>query len=109
MTDSKAFMIVTCKIDPTRKEDYKHYMSHALPIVAAHGGQRVGQYAVAERHFGESQTAQVIVMEFPSADAIRGVFEDPKYIELIPSRAKAFPVLDILICEEFDPAALLQA
>jgi len=48
-------------------------------------------------------------MEFPTQDAIRAAFKDPGYIELIPSRTRAFPVLDILISEEFNPAALLQS
>lgn len=42
-------------------------------------------------------------------DAIRNVFKDPDYIELVPSRTNAFPVLDIMVSEEFDPAALLQS
>ena len=53
--------------------------------------------SVAETHIGESQTTHVIIMEFPSVAAVQGVFKDSKYIELIPSRTKAFPVLDILI------------
>jgi uncharacterized protein (DUF1330 family) len=48
-------------------------------------------------------------MEFPSKDAIRDVFKDPDYLALVPSRTNAFPVLDIMISEEFNPAALLQA
>ncbi len=54
------------------------------------------------------ETTHVIIIEFPSTEAIRNVFKDPAYIELVPSRAEAFPVLDILISENFDPAALLQ-
>jgi len=53
MTDSKAFMIVTCKVDQTQKEDLKHYLRNARPIFAAHGGRPVGQYAVAEKEIGE--------------------------------------------------------
>ena len=109
MTDEKAFMIVTCKIDPTKKEDFKHYAQNARPIFGKHGGKPVGQYAVAETEVGECQTTHVVVMEFPSKDAIRNVFNDPDYVALVPSRTNAFPVLDILIAEEFNPAALLQA
>ncbi len=109
MADEKGFMIVTCKIDPSKKEDFKHYVQNARPIFGKHGGRPVGQYAVAETEIGESQTTHVIIMEFPSKDAIRNVFKDPDYLALIPSRTKAFPVLDIMISEEFEPAALLQA
>ena len=108
MTDEKSFMIVTCKIDLSKKEDFKHYAQNARPIMGKHGGRPVGQYQVAETEVGESQTTHVIIVEFPSKDAIRNVFKDPDYLALIPSRTNAFPVLDIMISEEFDPAALLQ-
>ena len=109
MTEEKGFMIVTCKIDTTKKEDFKHYAQHARPIFGKHGGRPVGQYAVAETEIGESQTTHVIIMEFPNKDSIRNVFKDPDYLALVPSRTNAFPVLDIMISEEFNPAALLQA
>jgi len=73
-------------------------LRHAAgPIFSAHGGRPVGQYAVAENEIGEGQTTHVVMMEFPTRDAIRSVFKDPGYTELIPSRTRAFPVLDILI------------
>jgi uncharacterized protein (DUF1330 family) len=109
MTDEKGFMIVTCKIDPAKKEDFKHYVQNARPIFVKHGGRSIGQYAVAETEIGDSQTTHVIIMEFPGKGAIRSVFSDPDYIELVPRRTNAFPVLDIMISEEFNPAALLQA
>ena len=109
MTDEKGFMIVTCKIDPSKKEDFKHYAQNARPIFAKHGGRPVGLYAVAEKEIGESHTTHVFILEFPSKEAIRNALQDPDYLELIPSRTSAFPVLDMMISEEFDPAALLQA
>ncbi|MFT5586390.1 MAG: hypothetical protein ACI9VR_003988 [Cognaticolwellia sp.] len=107
MDSPAAFMIVTCKIDPSQKQDFKHYVSNARPIFGAHGGTPVGQYAVAERVVGQSQTTHVIIMAFPSQDAIRSVFADPAYTALIPNRTRAFPVLDIHIAEDFNPATLL--
>lgn len=107
MPDAKGFLIVTCKIDPRKKGDLKHYLAGAGPIFAQHDGHAVGQWAVAETNTGESQTTHIIIMEFPSQNAIRGALEDPKYIELIPSRTQAFPVLDIMIAEAFEPASLL--
>ena len=109
MTDEKGFMIVTCKIDPSKKEDFKHYAQYARPIFAKHGGRPIGLYAAAETEIGESQTTHVFILEFPSKDAIRNVFKDPEYVELVPSRTNAFPVLDIMISEEFNPETLLQA
>lgn len=108
MSDSTGFMIVTCKIDPAKKEDFVHYVKHARPIFGKHGGSPLGQYAVVETETGESQTTHVIIMKFPSTDAIRDVFKDPEYVELVPARTSAFPVLDILISEEFEPAVMMK-
>ena len=109
MTDEKGFMIVTCKMDPSKKEDFKHYAQNARPIFAKHGGRPIGQYAVAETQVVEGQTTHVVIMEFPSKDAIRNAFKGPDYLALVPSRTNAFPVLDIMISEEFNSAALLQS
>jgi uncharacterized protein (DUF1330 family) len=109
MTDEKGFMIVTCKIDPAKKDDFKQYVQNARPIFVKHGGRPIGQYAVAEIEIVDSQTTHMIIMEFPSKAAIPSVVSDPDYIELVPSRTNAFPVLDIMISEEFNPAAFLQA
>ncbi len=57
----------------------------------------------------DPKPTHVIIMEFPSKDAIRDVFKDPDYLALVPSRTNAFPVLDIMISEELNPAALLEA
>ncbi len=108
MADSKGFMIVTCKIDGSKKEELMHYLKNARPIFGKYGGRPLGQYAVAETETGDSQTTHVIIMEFPSTHAVRQVFKDPQYIELVPSRTAAFPVLDILISEEFNPADLMK-
>lgn len=109
MSQAKGFLVVTCKIDKSKKEELKHYISGARPIFAQYGGRPSGQYEVKDTIIGNSQTTHIVVMEFPSVEAVQNVFKDPNYIALIPARTIAFPVLDILITEAFTPEQLLSA
>lgn len=109
MSDEKGFMIVMASIDASKKDALKRYLGGARPVFAAHGGKPLGQWAVASSRAGDSKATHIIVMEFPSTAAVEAVFADPAYLELVPARGEAFPVLDIKICTEFNPAALLGA
>lgn len=107
MSDSPRYMLVTCTLDTSKLADFKHYVSHARPIFAANGGKPVGQFATEATLFGDAETTHVIVMAFPSAQAIHAVFADPAYQALIPARTAAFPRLQILISSDFDPSSLM--
>lgn len=109
MSDARAFMLVTCKIDTTQAAAFKQYVSHARPLFAKYGGKPAGQYAVESTLVGSADTTHVIAMEFPSADAIRTCLSDPDYVALIPFRSAAFPSLHIAIAKDFDPMPLIQS
>lgn len=109
MANSPHYMIVICGIDPSKTADFTHYVTHARPIFGANGGRPVGQYATEATVVGDGETTHVIVMEFPSEEAIRAVFADPAYQALIPARTAAFPRLQILISKDFDPRSMLVA
>jgi uncharacterized protein (DUF1330 family) len=103
--DHQAFMIVTCTVDPAAMTDFQHYVGHAQPVFARHGGKRLGQYAVKEAKVGDSGFSHVVVMSFPTRADVDAVFADPSYLELVPYRDRAFPKLDMLITEVFGPQA----
>jgi uncharacterized protein (DUF1330 family) len=109
MSAERAYMLVTCKIDAAQAGAFKQYVGNARPLFAAYGGKPAGQYAVASTLVGSADTTHVIVMEFPSADAIRACLADPAYVALIPFRSLAFPTLHIAIAADFDPMPLIQA
>lgn len=109
MSASPHQMIVICTLDPSKASEFKHYVTHARPIFSEYGGRPVGQYATVASVHGESETTHLVVMEFPSAEAIHSVFADPAYQALVPARTAAFPRLQILIAKDFDPATLMAA
>lgn len=110
MSDSKkTYMIVTAKIDMSKEDDLKTYLTTAMPIFGRNGAKPVAQYSVVENLIGESGSTRVIVVEFPSADNIRNIFKDPEYLAVVPNRDVAHPVLDVMIAEDFDPLALIKS
>jgi uncharacterized protein (DUF1330 family) len=110
MSDSKkTYMIVTTKLDMSKEDDLKTYLKTALPIFGKNGAKPVGQYAVVENLIGESENNRVIVVEFPSADSIRNAFNDPEYQAVVPNRDASHPILNVMIAEDFDPAALIKS
>lgn len=107
MKPAPHYMIVICALDSSKAAEFTHYVTHARPIFGANSGRPVGQYETQATVFGKDEATHVIVMEFPSEQAIRAVFDDPAYQALIPARTAAFPSLQILISTAFDPSAML--
>jgi len=72
-----AYIVVDCEVtDPARYESYKKL---AQAAIAKHGGRyivRGGETRVLE---GEWQPRRIIVVEFPSADAILRFYDSPEY------------------------------
>ena len=72
-----AYIVVDCEVtDPARYEAYKKL---AQAAIAKHGGRyivRGGETTVLE---GEWQPRRIVVVEFPSADAIRRFYDSPEY------------------------------
>lgn len=72
-----AYIVVDCEVtDPARYEAYKKL---AQVAIAKHGGRyivRGGEAVVLE---GEWQPQRIVVVEFPSPDAIRRFYDSPEY------------------------------
>jgi uncharacterized protein (DUF1330 family) len=72
-----AYIVVDCEItDPVRYEIYKKL---AQTAIAKHGGRylvRGGETSVLE---GEWQPHRIVVLEFPSASAIKRFYSSPEY------------------------------
>jgi len=103
---AQAYLTVICDINTNDKEAMKSYLSQALPLFGAAGGQPLMRLKRVEMIKG-SMAPLLSLIAFPSADAIRGVFDSPEYKKLIEARDKGFPDLSVAITEDFDAATLL--
>lgn len=67
------------------------YFSDKLdPIVRKHGGKILFTYQVAAVMRGDVKPALIASMEFPSMDAMQGLFKDPDYQRIVPQRDATF-------------------
>lgn len=83
-------LIVTAKINPDGQEALKEYLAGANPMFLAAGGKHVGRLKVIDQLNGGLSKDLVALMEFPSADVIRALFDSEEYQALIPARDQAF-------------------
>ncbi|MEM9330797.1 MAG: DUF1330 domain-containing protein [Pseudomonadota bacterium] len=98
---SKVTLISLGTINPIGQDDFKIYAEKAPNLLLQAGGTPVRKMKVHELIKGENGPQTVFMMDFPSAEALKGVFDTEEYKALIPHRDKAFSQLTLLIAEEF--------
>ena len=72
-----AYILVDCEVtDPARYEGYKQA---AQAAVARHGGRYLVRGGATDVLEGEWQPHRIVVLEFPSQDALRRFYASPEY------------------------------
>jgi uncharacterized protein (DUF1330 family) len=64
---------------------FADYLAATLPFIAKHGGRYLTKAGSHEMLEGK-KPSRVVVVEFPSKQAIRAWYNDPEYKPLIPKR-----------------------
>ena len=98
MADNKTTLVVTAVPDPAEMASVQAYLHGVLPLLLGAGGQPVKRLKVSEVVNGDP-SGMVLVMDFASADAIKGLFASDDYAALIPARDTGFKTMNILIAE----------
>ena len=95
----KSFLFVTGTVNPEGKEALGQYLAGAGPLFQAGGGTPFGRFQLTDQIAGNAKANVSAIMEFPSADAIKEIFDSAAYQELIPLRNQAFSEIDIYIAQ----------
>ncbi|HFC04188.1 MAG TPA: DUF1330 domain-containing protein [Rhizobiales bacterium] len=93
-----AMMIALNTTNPDEPEALKEYSQSAIALIRAAGGKPVGRYDFNEIVTGDNFPNVVLAVEFPSAGAIRTLFDSKEYKALIPLRDKGFKSFNVCIC-----------
>ena len=93
----KANLIVSSTPNPNEKEALEQYVSGAMPLLKAAGGEVVARLAVNAEIAGGSPYKTFLVMSFQDEDQLKELFASEAYGKLIPLREKAFTAIDIKI------------
>ncbi|WP_320822667.1 DUF1330 domain-containing protein [Reinekea sp.] len=94
------FLIIEATPNPSEMEALKAYQSQTPPLAKKYGAIPVANYDVQAVLFGGTQPGVFSVLSFPSRAAIDGLFSDPAYQELIPTRDLGFTDLKFYVVNE---------
>lgn len=101
MNQENVIMIVTAQINPNEKEALDEYLKKSGSIFKNAGGEPVHKYKIAGQIVGNNSMDLVSIMEFPSHDALKDVFEGDEYQKLLPLREKGFLKLEVYLSKMF--------
>lgn len=93
----KSLLIVNAVLNPEAKDAFAYYSEQSSLLFKNAGAIPAGKYKVAQTLVGSKKTQIIVVLEFPSNQAIIEVFESEAYRNLLPFRDKAFQELEVYI------------
>jgi uncharacterized protein (DUF1330 family) len=77
---------IIADVQVTDSEQYEEYRKQVPAIIAAHGGRYLVRGGRVERLEGEFTPARLVVLEFPTIEALRAFYRSPEYAPLIAMR-----------------------
>ena len=89
-------LIATAIPNPENMGEMQEYMQKSGPLLAVLGGGPARRMKVSEVITGDA-TAIVLVMDFPSRQALSAFFESDEYRALIPGRDRGFKSINLWI------------
>lgn len=98
--ESRATLVVTAIPEPGEEAAAQQYLRAVVPLLKGAGGKPVRRLKT-NRVINGRAAGVVLVMDFPSEDAVAGLFESADYQALIPGRDRGFKEMNILIGEAF--------
>jgi uncharacterized protein (DUF1330 family) len=66
------------------------YLEATMPLLEAAGAKIVQRFVIAEQIVGQTPSQSVMIVEYPSREAVDMVFGSDVYKEIVPVREKAF-------------------
>ena len=95
-------VVASLSINPEEPEAVEAYFAVAMPLIEKAGAKVVQKIEVGEVVVGEQPSEMVMLVEYPSYEAVEGVFKSPEYRAIIPKREKAFLKYNVCIVSKND-------
>lgn len=90
-------IVASLSINPDEPEALETYFSVATRLLDKVGAKITQQIEVGDSVVGEKASEIVMLVDYPSYDAIDDVFESEEYTSIIPARDRAFLKYNICI------------
>ena len=91
-------LVVTASPNPAEMASVQEYLQGVLPLLMGAGGRLVKRLKVDEVVNG-TPSGMVLVMDFPSKEAITKMFNSDDYAALVPLRDRGFSEMNILLTQ----------
>ena len=91
-----ATLVVTAVPNADEMESVQAYLQGVMPLLTGAGGQLVRRLKTAQVINGRP-AGMVLVMDFPSVDAVTAMFDSDAYQALVPTRDRGFCEMNILV------------
>jgi len=99
MSDKKVLLLTFALPNPDEKEALGKYSQKSAVLSQQHGAHVFARFSVREQLQGNTPTAIVGIAEFPSVEAVKGLFGSDEYQKLIPARDKGLKALNLYISQ----------
>ena len=97
-----ATLVVLAIPNPAARDAEREYLAGVLPMLERAGGRDARRLRVDGILAGNADYSRLLVMEFPSAEMLRALFESAEYQALVPLRNRAFVRIDMLVAQALD-------
>ncbi len=92
-------LVVTGTPNPSEMESVQVYLKSVMPLLMESGGTLVKRLKVAKVVNGRP-SGMVLVMDFPSEEAVSNLFSSDAYEALVGIRDKGFTEMNMLIASD---------
>ncbi|WP_083262389.1 DUF1330 domain-containing protein [Roseivirga sp. 4D4] len=98
--DSKTTLIVTSTPNMTQQESLKTYVEGVMPMLLELGGKVVKRSKIDTTYLGDPTFTHLLIMDFPSKEALVEMFDGEEYQKLVWIRDKAFSQISIQFADD---------
>lgn len=90
-------LIVMTTLDPNEPEALNEYLAVAGPLTENAGAKLLERHETTKVIHGESVAQFIMILEYPSVEAIETLFDSQEYKSIIKARDKAFTSYQVAI------------
>ncbi len=83
-------VVASLTINPDEPEALESYFAAAMPLIENAGATVAQQIELGDPIVGETPSQLLMLVDYPSLDAVDAVFRSPAYQSMIPIRDRAF-------------------
>lgn len=98
MENSQTFLAITATLNKDNMAKVPEYLGKVMPVFAKHGGKPFGKFKTTNKLMGEHCPEMIGIIEFPNAEAVEAVAQDPEFQALSELRAAVFTSLNMTSC-----------